>query len=58
MDRYIKIFDFGKKIKFTKAEFQQGKIYEIPNNNKTKYKINAVGTEKYVLTLFISIVEN
>lgn len=34
------------------------KIYEIPDNYKTRYKINAATTEKYLLTLFISIVEN
>lgn len=34
------------------------KIYEIPNNNKTRYKINATHTEKSILTLFIFIVEN
>lgn len=34
------------------------KIYEIPNNNKTRYKINATDTEKSILTLFIFIVEN
>jgi len=33
-------------------------IYKIPNNNKTKYKINAATTEKYLLALFIYIVEN
>lgn len=34
------------------------KIYGIPDNNKTRYKINATHTEKYLLTLFIFIVEN
>ncbi|OYD90632.1 hypothetical protein CDG76_30895 [Nostoc sp. 'Peltigera membranacea cyanobiont' 210A] len=34
------------------------KIYEIPNNNKTRYKINATDTEKSILTLFIFIGEN
>lgn len=43
---------------FRKAEFPQVKIYGIPDNNKTRYKINATHTEKYLLTLFISIVEN
>ncbi|PHM09681.1 hypothetical protein CK516_13170 [Nostoc sp. 'Peltigera malacea cyanobiont' DB3992] len=34
------------------------KIYEIPNNNKTRYKINATDTEKSILTVFIFIGEN
>jgi len=45
------------KTKFRKAEFQQVKVYKIPNNNKTRYKINAAHTEKSILMLFISIVE-
>ncbi|MCC5599585.1 hypothetical protein [Nostoc favosum] len=53
----LNIFDFAKKTKFRKAEFQQVKIYKIPNNNKTRYKINAAHTEKSILMLFISIVE-
>lgn len=43
---------------FRKAEFPQVKIYGIPDNNKTRYKIKVTHTEKYLLTLFISIVEN
>ncbi len=54
----LNIFDFGQKSKFRKAKFQQVKIYKIPNNNKTRYKINAAYTEKSILTLFISIVES
>ncbi|MBD2561931.1 MULTISPECIES: hypothetical protein [Nostoc] len=54
----LDIFDLGKESKFRKAEFPQVKIYEIPNNNKTRYKINVAHTEKSILTLFISIVEN
>lgn len=52
------IFDFAKKPNFRKSKFQQVKIYEIPDNNKTRYKINAATTEKCLLTLFMSIVEN
>ncbi|MHC0062215.1 hypothetical protein ACWATR_04710 [Nostoc sp. UIC 10890] len=54
----LNIFDLEKETKFIKAEFQQVKIYKIPDNNKTRYKINAAYTEKSILTLFISIVEN
>ncbi|MBC6434391.1 hypothetical protein FM036_28900 [Nostoc sp. HG1] len=53
----LNIFDFAKETKFRKAELQQAKIYKIPNNNKTRYKINAAHTEKSILMLFISIVE-
>lgn len=52
------LFDFAKESKLIKVEFQQVKIYKIPNNNKTRYKINAAHTEKSILTLFIFIVEN
>ncbi|MEA5624941.1 hypothetical protein [Nostoc sp. UHCC 0251] len=54
----LNIFDFGEETKFRKAKLQQGKIYKIPNNNKTRYKINAAHTEKSNLMLFISIVES
>jgi hypothetical protein len=54
----LNIFNFGKKSKFKKAKFQQVNIYKIPDNNKTRYKINVAHTEKSILTLFISIVEN
>lgn len=54
----LNIFDFGKETKFRKAEFQQVKIYKIPNSNKTTYKINTAHTEKSILTLFISIMDN
>ncbi|OYD99536.1 hypothetical protein CDG77_01205 [Nostoc sp. 'Peltigera membranacea cyanobiont' 213] len=54
----LNLFNFAKENKLSKAELQQVKIYKIPNNNKTRYKINATPTEKYLLTLFISIVEN
>ncbi len=54
----LNIFDFGQKTKFRKVGLQQVKIYKIPNNNKTRYKINAAHTEKSILTLFIFIVES
>lgn len=54
----LNIFDFGQKTKFIKVGLQQVKIYKIPNNNKTRYKINAAHTEKSILTLFIFIVES
>ncbi len=54
----LNIFDFGQKTKFIKIGLQQVKIYKIPNNNKTRYKINAAHTEKSILTLFIFIVES
>ncbi|WP_229458170.1 hypothetical protein [Nostoc sp. CHAB 5715] len=53
----LKIFDFAKETKFRKAQLQQVKVYKIPNNNKTRYKINAAHTEKSILMLFICIVE-
>ena len=53
----LNIFDFAKETNFRKAELQQVKVYKIPNNNKTRYKINAAHTEKSILMLFISIVE-
>ncbi|MEH1997217.1 hypothetical protein [Nostoc sp.] len=56
LNKYIAASNI-KEIKFRKAEFQQVKIYKIPNNNKTRYKINIAHTEKSILTLFISIVE-
>jgi hypothetical protein len=57
LDNYIAASNI-KEINLTKAEFQEDKIYKIPNKNKTRYKINSAYTEKSILTLFISIVEN
>lgn len=54
----LNIFAFAKETKFRKTELPQVKIYKIPNNNKTRYKINAAHTEKSILVLFISIVES
>jgi hypothetical protein len=57
LDNYIAASNI-KEINLTKVEFQEAKIYKIPNKNKTRYKINSAYTEKSILTLFISIVEN
>jgi hypothetical protein len=57
LNKYIAASNI-KEINLTKAEFQEAKIYKIPNKNKTRYKINSAYTEKSILTLFISIVEN
>ncbi|RCJ33171.1 hypothetical protein A6769_26020 [Nostoc punctiforme NIES-2108] len=58
LSKRLNLFDFTQESKSIKTEFQQVKIYKIPKNNKTGYKINVAHTEKSILTLFIFIVEN